>query len=284
MYGFEPKIDMASFPSIQVADNNTMCVEQSGHKCTCVGILPHYVDTFSSSFGQFDPLLGKLSATARIAARLDVSIRNLPKLSHIFDVALTHYCHEMTPGCFGTDLASDIFEVIREAGVRAIADRRYQRLARLKSQPLMFEIAQRMKNHIRSIEAPTDAKPPPAFVLYSGHDSTIEPLAAALGISDGSWPLYASRLVFELYHGSMDKTQSNAKAYIRVLYGGKDITSKLTFCKDRIVNVDQGLCRLQLFTEFAEDAEFNGSPGQKGYTAACEKGIGGSNTGGGSKL
>jgi hypothetical protein len=39
----------------------------------------------------------------------------------------------------------------------------------------------------------------PKFSLISGHDTTIFPILAALGVFDGLWPPYAARIVFELY-------------------------------------------------------------------------------------
>lgn len=42
-------------------------------------------------------------------------------------------------------------------------------------------------------------QPPPLLRLYSGHDSTIMPLLAALGMDVESWPPYVSNLTFELW-------------------------------------------------------------------------------------
>jgi lysophosphatidic acid phosphatase type 6 len=59
----------------------------------------------------------------------------------------------------------------------------------------------------------------PRLYLYSGHDSTIMPLLAALGRpTDDHWPGYASNLVFELWERA-----SNGEPYVMVLYNGKDV-------------------------------------------------------------
>ncbi|CAN0385483.1 unnamed protein product, partial [Hapterophycus canaliculatus] len=37
------------------------------------------------------------------------------------------------------------------------------------------------------------------FVLFSGHDTVVAPLLAALGAYDCRWPPYASHVAFELW-------------------------------------------------------------------------------------
>jgi hypothetical protein len=53
---------------------------------------------------------------------------------------------------------------------------------------------------------------PPKFYLLSGHDSTIIPLLAALGVELDHWPQYLSNLVFELWQ------KPNGEHYVQVLY------------------------------------------------------------------
>jgi hypothetical protein len=131
-----------------------------------------------------------------------------------------------------------------------------------------------MKRQSGNIDSHTHlVSKPPVFILYSGHDSTIEPLATAIGVSNGSWPKYASRLVFELY-GQVANTSSEADAYIRVLYNGKDVTHHLIFCKGHMTSMNNRVCPLKLFAEYVEDEKFNGSPGKTGYAEACSKGFG----------
>lgn len=50
------------------------------------------------------------------------------------------------------------------------------------------------------------------FALFSGHDTVIAPVLAALGAYDCRWPPYASHIVFELWskHGEQDTSTSNA--------------------------------------------------------------------------
>eukprot|EP00897_Mesotaenium_endlicherianum_P008688 jgi/Mesen1/7848/ME000042S07291 len=58
----------------------------------------------------------------------------------------------------------------------------------------------------------------PLLALYSGHDATLMPLAAALGVELDTWPPYASAMCFELWASS-----DNAQHFVRVLYNGKEV-------------------------------------------------------------
>ena len=40
--------------------------------------------------------------------------------------------------------------------------------------------------------------------MYSGHDSTVYPVLAALGIFEERWPPYAADICFELYKDNAD--------------------------------------------------------------------------------
>jgi len=253
MYGLEPQLDMSTFDRLQEADNNTMCTSHTGHQCQCDIVSARYLDTFASTFGQFNPMIRSLPGTERVAARLGITVAMLPRLSHIYDVAMTHFCHYSTPQCLGTSLAQDIFGVLDESGKRASIDSLYLHLSRLKLQPLLYEIAHRMNSSQSE-----------RFVLYSGHDTSIEPLQSALGISNGIWPRYASRVIFELL------LSSSRQYYIRILDNGNDVTASTTFCKGKISEITHGLCPLERFVEFVQQAEYDGSPGKSGYANECK--------------
>jgi len=203
-------------------------------------------------------------AVHRIAARLGATAGELPQLNHVFDVVMTHYCHGMVAGCFEPLFVRDVYDIISEAGHLAVSGQAHRHIARLKIQPLLYEIAHRM-NHQSHFANTLLTK----FVLYSGHDSTIEPLAAAIGISNGDWPKYASRLVFELYAPTKE-AGLGMKASIRVLHDGKDVTQQLSFCKDVISNVAPSVCPLKAFFDFVNDKKFSGGPGENGYSEACK--------------
>ncbi|KAM3959634.1 2-phosphoxylose phosphatase 1 [Aphomia sociella] len=83
----------------------------------------------------------------------------------------------------------------------------------------------------------------PKFVLYSGHDKTLQALILALGLNNYQHYniQYASRMIFEVYRkkdlrDEFKFTKRKAIAqdfYFRVIYNGEDVTNKLSFCKSR---------------------------------------------------
>lgn len=265
MHGFAPEVDMSRLSAVEMADNNTLCMQQTGHQCDCLAVRSGFLSTFSVSFAQRRSAIRNRPSVQRIAAKLGMTVDELPPLSHVFDIAMTHFCHGMAIGCLGTLFVEDTFDIIDEAGRLGVLDEHYQRLARLKTQPLLYEIAHRMKWQSDNL-LPMVL---PKFILYSGHDSTIEPFAAAIGVSDGLWPRYASRLVLELYAPTKE-AGSDTVAGIRVLYNGKDVTRHIAFCKDVVSDLIPSVCPLNAFLDFVNDRKFSGGPGENGYTEQCK--------------
>jgi len=255
---------MSQISALEMADNNTLCTQQSGHQCSCPVVKTRFLNTFSVSFGQESSAIRNRPAVHRIAARLGVTVDRVPRLSEVFDVTMGHYCHGLALGCLGASFIHDVFDVINDAGRLAVSDVRYKRIARLKIQPLLYEIAHRMEHQSHFFNNLL-----PKFVLYAGHDSTIEPLAAAIGVSNGAWPRYASRLVFELYAPAKEGG-SDTVVGIRVLHNGKDVTRHLSFCKDAASDVTFSICPLKAFLDFVNDRQFAGGPGESGYSEACK--------------
>ena len=87
--------------------------------------------------------------------------------------------------------------------------------------------------------------------LYSGHDTVIAPVAAALGFFDCKWPPLASYVLFELYGKKHD-------VFLRVLFNGKVVN--VAGCPD-----DTTLCPLADFSK-AVDALLDGAPD---FDTAC---------------
>lgn len=95
-----------------------------------------------------------------------------------------------------------------------------------------------------SAESPDTVK----LSLYSGHDTVIAPVLAALGLYTDDlciWPPYASRIVFELWQRLGDTSgpgtgtgtaavSATATAltqhYVRVIYNGRDLTPNIPSC------------------------------------------------------
>ncbi|PAV65289.1 hypothetical protein WR25_13029 [Diploscapter pachys] len=77
--------------------------------------------------------------------------------------------------------------------------------------------------------------------IFSGHDVSLTPLARCLRFPYIDPPYYATRMVFEIYDNS------NGSFFIRVLYDGVDVTSHLSFCKNKLID---SLCPATLFQNY----------------------------------
>lgn len=99
------------------------------------------------------------------------------------------------------------------------------------------------------------------FVLYSGHDWTMQYLTAALGIatSQGQTIPYASRLAFEVY-----RSEAHTDYYFRVVYNGRDVTQQIDFCEGgkslRVTRDSRGnkadLCPIENIIRFLHEDYF----------------------------
>ena len=241
MYGFMPHYDLAQL-SMEVAGNNSMCTENMPHTCHCPGVAPN-IDVMACNFRQTTPEVRNQAKIRHVlehmAATLNTTVFSMPRLSQIFDINMVHACHSaLLPGptngqtCIDTWAVRDLYEAVQANGAKQVQTAEYQRIAALKMQPMMYEMAYRM---LQQVQDDTDTQ----FVLYSGHDTTIEPLAAALGFSKGRWSRYASRIVLELY-----LAKHNKDPVIRVLSDGEVVTHRVKFCRNHIVDKALGLCPL----------------------------------------
>jgi len=88
-------------------------------------------------------------------------------------------------------------------------------ILRLGMGRLMHFIVKRMEE--TATRSPNEETEAPKFYLLSGHDSTIMPLLAALGVEIDHWPHYLSNLVFELWQ------RPNGQHYVQVLYNRQPI-------------------------------------------------------------
>lgn len=98
------------------------------------------------------------------------------------------------------------------------------------------------------------------FVLYSGHDRTMQFLMAALGIQNENYFIpYAARMAFEVY-----KSDKDTEYYFRLVYNGKDITQEIDVCEGgkslRVSKDSRGnkadLCPIENIIRFIHDDYF----------------------------
>jgi len=74
----------------------------------------------------------------------------------------------------------------------------------------------------------------PKLALFSGHDTTLIPLLASIGVYDESWPPYASMMVLEIHQINIDN-RKNKDLYLtnngfRLIYNGEVLTHKVAGC------------------------------------------------------
>jgi len=177
----------------------------------------------------------------------------LMNTTHVADVVYAHACHRKPPPC---SAAGCIDRGLRRA-VWARADAYYcarfsgdaggLRSSQLAMLPLLREITRRLER--------AAASSGPRFALFSGHDTVVAPLLAAIGATSAPgacrWPPYASRVVFELWQPRARSTAGGA--VVRVLFNGVPVTRHVIGCTSsppRLLSHD--LCPLEAFSNAVE--------------------------------
>ena len=99
--------------------------------------------------------------------------------------------------------------------------------AKLGIGPLWFEIMKHI-NHV------LEDKPAPKLALFAGHDTTLMPLLATLGLwKDTEWAGYASMMLIEIHEiidGRSDPDIYTSSFAFRLLYNGKILTPMVDGC------------------------------------------------------
>lgn len=141
-------------------------------------------------------------------------------------------------------------------------NRYWQKFCLLKSYGLIKNIVQQMLKIVSGNS--------PSFVLYSGHDHTLEQLAATLGLaSDPLLLRYAARLVFEVYQNLEEPHNGVGVVYFRLLSNGRDVTNQIDFCKQLIVqSSNEVLCKIEDIVRFLHDDYFT-SLNSTNFKDAC---------------
>jgi hypothetical protein len=102
---------------------------------------------------------------------------------------------------------------------------------------------------MKNVDPATFTGEPRKFYIILGHDTgPMMPLLVGLGIWDGQWPAYASRIILEIYEDSNDKT-----FYFRIMYN--EVEQIIAECSDT-------LCKWSDFSQLLEqlipnDQEFS---------------------------
>lgn len=244
MYGFLPEFDLKKI-IIKKSPNLYFCNKSRGLVCFCpqANYVKQLADNFNSKLSRNSSIHQDL--IRQLADIYGIKPNNIPWLSAMVDIIMTSVCHQIKlpcsddGHCVDQNLLTNIWKVIdNESLISKIKNNIFIKFSHLIMHPLLVDITQQLKLIALA------NKSVPKFVLYSGHDITMTPLLVALGISDGLWPSYASRLVIEFY--SRVVTSKKIHYFVRILYNGLDMTRKLPFCKTII----DGLCKFKHFLEF----------------------------------
>ena len=96
-----------------------------------------------------------------------------------------------------------------------------------------------------SLSGGTKSESDEKLSVFSGHDTVIAPVLAALGLYEDElcvWPPYASRIVFELWQkkgrskdlegpGAGSGSDPSLSLSVRVIFNGQDLTHRIPACK-----------------------------------------------------
>lgn len=146
----------------------------------------------------------------RILAPNEKEMSKYKSIVSIFDGINAYLCHnEKLPcdpdyGCLSSNQAEAVFSYICLIGNKFQNSRAYKHSSWLKIYGLL-------NNLITEIYGSSK------FILFSGHDISLESLKAVLEFEDCNIPPYASRVILEVY-------SKGSNRFIRLLYNGVDVT------------------------------------------------------------
>jgi hypothetical protein len=137
-----------------------------------------------------------------------------------------------------TDYGTDIFLRLTNLFVRkaiGLVMANYSEYAKLAIGPLGAEILDNINAVIqKQPEVCCPFRSTPKLALFSGHDTTLISLLAALGMYDSKWPPYASMMAIEIHNinidGQTNKQLSTTDYGFRIVYNGNVVTHLVTGC------------------------------------------------------
>ena len=155
-------------------------------------------------------------------------------------------------GCIETHHVSTLMSFSNWQSTREVHHSYYKRIGLMRAYGMIRHIVSYMLRMISGDRT--------KFVLYSGHDWTLQYLTAALGIQmDTAFIAYAARLAFEVY-----KSEAHTDYYFRVVYDGHDVTKQIDFCEGgkslRVTRDSRGnkadLCPIENIIRFLHEDYF----------------------------
>jgi hypothetical protein len=231
-------------------------------QCNCPRIYEHIKlsDRQFNQLSENSTLLHKLNK--QIHLLLNTS-KQIPYIESLRDALMAAVCNgkqlscsiNAPHNCFSWPIVHGMWTLLDGLRRKQFTSSLSQQLSSLIMHPLLKEMVNRMQS---ISQGKSDVK----FVLYSGHDKTVTPLANVLGIYNGKHPPFGSRIIVELYKSS----RTSVAYFFRVLYNGEDKTMMVKFCKGS--DVVDGLCPLENFVDFVTHQLLQ-TYGKNSYADAC---------------
>lgn len=111
-----------------------------------------------------------------------------------------------------------------------------------------------MKNQM--ISAVSGKQPNLKMAIYSGHDSTVSPVASAFGVMDDRWPAFASNVTVEVFRTNErgrtqpeSSEQSTENHFVRVKYNRNVVPVPHCQQDGKHLTGDKSICTWQAFME-----------------------------------
>lgn len=244
LYAFLPHFNLTQL-DIQGAHSNVFCDPQFVPKSCCLVLSQLKGMADRQAYAHLKNKSSYLAAMTAFANVFDVKLSAISWPTAIIDTLQGHACHGIklpcgpAKKCVSSAILEQLWAVVDEAGRESTKNENYDRYCRVAMHSFLSEIATEMikvsRNH-------STVK----FSAFSGHDVTISPLLQSLGLHDGKWPHYGTRVIFELYK----KVGAEGKNYIKVLVNGHDMTDSVKFCQG-YTNQD-GVCQLKRLLNFVQ--------------------------------
>ncbi|XP_023236375.1 2-phosphoxylose phosphatase 1-like [Centruroides sculpturatus] len=271
LFGFLPKFDFSEIKIIPSFDTR-FCLKELFCKCPVLDFQRRIIEKKQRKLINSHPAVLHLLQQLNPIVKSNLNQQDITSATAMFDSLMGYICHNSqlpcipnTHICVTIDHVRNLMAFLDWERKQLAGDGIHKRNSLLKMHGFLYNVHQNMQNLIN--EKPNAAR----FILYSGHDITLSPVASCLGFNDGVIPSYASRIIFELY----SSTISNLKSYnLRILYNGKDVTKHLPFCKSHFKakkskSKQDHLCSFDRFTKFIH-SDFFKVMNTSSYEVACD--------------
>ena len=263
LYTFLPRFNISEL-DIHAARNSMFCSPSVVPGACCMNLvkLKQEADKGLHKRGEKNPAWQP--AMGALAEVFGVKGDHLPWPTALLDMLQGHACHSLPLPCgsSGKCVTAAMMEklwTLVDSDARSYRnDSRFDQYCRTVIHSLLLEI-------LNSMVRVSHNQSPVKFTLYSGHDLTVSPLLQALGVHEGKWPHYATRVVFELYR----KVRAKGAHYLRIVHNGRDVTPLVRFCQGR---TEEGMCQLKYFQYFVErdNMEVIGASDRQSLASFCK--------------